>query len=212
MERSRCSAVVANDLSDLRVKRLCFRDGAVMTYVLTDAPDVAAQFFFELELTLTDAHYGTVHGDGPPRDPGCEPVMDRLLDRFRSRFSRQDLGGAFGSVAVRGPDGAHLMTPRTKSPDVTARDCVMARVDHARRAVHTDGGKATMNAPLLANALSAVPHAAAVVHLHEQCPGFPTVPYAPPGTRRDSVRPRPPFNIEHHGLVMCVDAAGETLA
>lgn len=47
----------------------------------------------------------------------------------------------------------------------------------------------------------------AMLHLHEQLPGVPTVPYAPPGTVRDNEReiPGPVFNIEGHGFIACLD-------
>ncbi len=52
-----------------------------------------------------------------------------------------------------------------------------------------------------------------VLHLHEQLPGVPTLPYGPPGTDRDNLRVLPDgvraFNIQGHGFVACLDS--ETL-
>jgi hypothetical protein len=71
--------------------------------------------------------------------------------------------------------------------------------------------KATMNATLLMRHLKQHPSAAAVLHLHEQLPNVPTVPYAPPGTVRDNLREiiGHVYNIEGHGCIASLDEHGE---
>jgi hypothetical protein len=71
--------------------------------------------------------------------------------------------------------------------------------------------KATMNALLLLRHLKQYPEAAAVLHLHEQLPNWPTAPYAPPGTVRDNLREivLPIYNIEGHGCIIALDERGE---
>ena len=84
-------------------------------------------------------------------------------------------------------------------------------VNNDKRKVYSAGGKASLNAPLLATCFDnpAVDH---IVHYHEQVEGLPTYPYAPPGTVRDSTRPNhTSFNIAEHGCMLLFDNEGRML-
>jgi len=125
--------------------------------------------------------------------------------------------------ALLGPlsGGGYLTTPRVKDGSFTSADAVYLApwLKTKERIVQVGkGAKATMNAPLLMRVAQwARQHAQegscfavrepVVLHLHEQLPGVPTVPYAPPGTDRDNLRdiPGPVFNIEGHGFIACLD-------
>jgi hypothetical protein len=169
----------------------------------------------------------------------CEDLFDRIADKYRLRFGhkipindREFTDHVFGSLAVRTGTGA-LCTPRMKNVlfskcdavDVlypTADDLKQRRVRVIHHGMHEqrDGQwvesgkpvpKATMNATLLLRHLQAHPSASAVLHLHEQLPDRPTVPYAPPGTARDNLREivGHAYNIEGHGCIISLDENGE---
>jgi hypothetical protein len=170
----------------------------------------------------------------------CEDLFDAIVDKYRLRFVHKvPINGrvfndwVFGSVAVRTGTGA-LVSPREKSALFSKRDAIdvlyptdddlkqrRVRVIHHGMHEMQDGKwvesgrpvpKASMNALLLLRHLQAHPSATAVLHLHEQLPDRPTVPYAPPGTVRDNLREiahLPAYNIEGHGCVIALDERGE---
>jgi hypothetical protein len=156
----------------------------------------------------------------------CEDLFDLIADKYRDRFVRKVAGSdrVFGAIAVRTGTGA-LCTPREKNETfnkLNAPDVLWPTDDDLRnrrvRVIHQfeDGTfaplpKATMNALLLLRHLKMHPEAAAVLHLHEQLPGVPTVPYAPPGTVRDNMREivGQAYNIEGHGCIVSLDERGE---
>lgn len=117
----------------------------------------------------------------------------------------------FGSVAVRVGD-YFLVSPREKGSMFSSKDAVLVK-GVKDRVVHTLGGKATLNAPLLVRHLLRFPQIQGVVHLHTFKDDFSTKPYAPPGTARDNERPIPGYvyNIEGHGVVGAVGTQGRIL-
>jgi DNA/pantothenate metabolism flavoprotein len=169
----------------------------------------------------------------------CEDLFDLIADKYRLRFvhkvpvnNHTFSDHAFGALAVRTGTGA-LVTPRKKTALFSKRDAVdvlyptdadlkqrrVRVIHHGMHEMH-DGKwvesslsvpKASMNATLLLRHLQAHPSAAAVLHLHEQLPDRPTVPYAPPGTARDNLREiiTPAYNIEGHGCIVALDQRGE---
>jgi phosphopantothenoylcysteine decarboxylase/phosphopantothenate--cysteine ligase len=207
IDRTRSHAVIANDRDNLKLKLLCFPDGAVLPF-----DDDFDGLYSELKSMIEDVHYSTTIVDHSlPADPGADRLMNALLDRYRSHFSQPWAGGFrnFGSVAVRRSDGLALMTPRVKGDlPIYASNCVTVEV-MGRNVLAS--GKATMNAPLLWNVLKRNERAAAVVHVHTESSSFPVRRYAPPGTVRDSERTssEASFHIQHHGIVACVNASGE---
>jgi hypothetical protein len=117
----------------------------------------------------------------------------------------------FGSVAVRLGD-SFLVSPREKGAMFSSRDAVLVKKVE-NRVVYTLGAKATLNAPLLIRHLEKFPQTQGVVHLHTFREGFPTKPYAPPGTVRDNDRHIPGYvyNIEGHGVISSVSPKGVML-
>jgi len=99
----------------------------------------------------------------------------------------------------------------------------VSAVSEATRTVRTAGGKASLNVPLLARCYRrwsiGNPNVAGVLHLHEQLrypQNIPLLPYAPPGTWRDTnreidVHPKA-INIEGHGFVAAIGKDGYILA
>jgi hypothetical protein len=212
IQRSKAHAVVANDKTNLRLKLLCFPDGTVIHY-----DDDFDRLYEELELMITDEHFHTVEDRQIPcPESWVIAIMENVLDRYRPRFLKDFAGQgcAFGSIAVRDPvNDTMLVTPRTKSSMITANQCVVAKADLEERKVTVNWNKATVNAPLLWKMLKNFGAASAILHLHEDLPGVPTVDYAPPGTVRDSDRRDlpPAFNIRGHGFVACLNRYGDIL-
>ena len=210
--RAKCNAVVANDMGrGLRRKLVVNQDRTVQEYA-DDFDGMYANLLGHIE----DEHYHTVENSvgKPDPDPAARALFDRVVAKYESGFTKRDSTSdrVFGSVLVRSSLG-FLVSPREKGARFGSPDAVDVRkvIGHS---VHTFGGHATLNAPLLVQMAKKYPEAHAVLHQHEQIPGLPTVDYAPPGTVRDNDRdiPGPAFNIKGHGFVACLDADLNTIA
>ena len=207
---ARCNVVVANDLSKLKSKYLVYPDRSVVEYQVNDT-----DFYRALLDVLLDEHYqtwGAGRGATEEERKGIEKAckkFDSLVDKYRDGFVPVAGGRVFGSLAVQVPglEWIWLCSPREKGAQFTSKDAVLVYgVDYDGKKVFAEGEKkATLNAPLLIRTGS-LHMAGAVLHLHEQLPGVPTVPYAPPGTARDNNReiPGPVFNIKGHGFIKCL--------
>jgi hypothetical protein len=220
---AKCHAVIANDMNELRLKTVTYPDRASFDFDIRVGE--GDSFYQHLEAIITDEHFHTA---------SCSPgwtteqaeyekamkLFGRIARKYRARFVQKSPGHGrvFGSIAVR-LDGGALCSPREKFAEFDGEDSVdvapLTKDDIANREVNVVGrdAKATMNAPLLLRHLDAYPKAAAVLHLHEQLPDVPTVPYAPPGTVRDNLREivAPIYNIDGHGFIAALDDKGEFL-
>jgi hypothetical protein len=218
---ARCNAIVANDMrakAGLKSKLIVHPDRTVVRRTLA-SPFEADRFYEHLHQIILDEHYRT-----RPDVVKAKKLFDSVVERYRGRFSRRVGDGdehVFGAVAVRVEGGA-LCSPREKDRTFYSDDAVLAESlteddckAHAVRArplaADSENSRASLNAPLLLRHLEKYPKAAAVLHLHEQLVGMPTVPYAPPSTARDNEReiPGPVYNIEGHGFIAALDANGE---
>lgn len=210
---ARCNAVVMNDMkAGLHRKTLLYPDQASFDFDLKAG--LVSRFYEHLGFLLRDRHYRTKEEAGVGTvPPEAFALFDRIVDMYRSRFVPVGQNRVFGSLAVRlSFGGAALMSPREKGEHFTSKDAVV--VSHVEgETVYTNGGKATLNAPLLSHHLLKHPKARAVLHLHEQLPGADVQRYAPPGTIRDSIRPESNsiFNIEGHGFIATLDDEGAML-
>ena len=207
------TAVFANDRQDLDIKYAVTKE--MGEHVLQSDKELV-NF---INLLLADSYYTTIF-ESPQRSFSfVEKVKfgSELLYQFGMQFNKQ-YGKAqyrFGIVAMRCEEG-FLTTVRGKKElgDWTH----VLRIDNGElpRVVvngeynHT---KATLNAPLLGNIFSANPRVQTIIHYHEQVDGFKTLPYAPPGTVRDSVREdiSHGFNIEGHGTFKLFNGNGEQI-
>lgn len=211
--KSHANVVVANDLQRLKMKTLVYPDGSAR-----DMEDFERLYEY-LEATIDDRFYRTERAQaaGSPAysDPSehdlnrAQVKFDNLCARYRERFKKWPTGPhgperVYGAIAVRIDSDHVLVSPREKGEMFDSRDAVVVtEVNTARHVVFTMfGRKATLNAPLLVRVMGKF-KANAVVHLHEQNPKWPTLPYAPPGTVRDNERKleTEAFNIEGHGCV-----------
>jgi len=222
---AKCNVVLANDMGHgLKRKQLVFQDRTVI-----DFDDDFERLFRTLQGVIDDKHFATFRSGpdiseikGDPRFKNSVGFFDRIVDRYRERFTHRQAGNdrVFGGLLVPTMAEGYLLSPREKGEMFTSGDAAWAPAQQEfsqHRIYVAPGPKATLNAPLLIRFWEKWkdhPRATAVLHLHEQLPGIPTVPYAPPGTERDNLRELPAvpaFNIAGHGFVACVDADGEII-
>ena len=208
--KGHCNVVVANDLSNLKVKTLVYPDGRQKDIESFDA------MYAELKSVIDDEFYRTeidmrARALDLDKLEAAKGLFDHICICYRDRFVKRPDGQdrVFGSVAVRIDGQNVLVSPREKGTLFTSKDAVVVtEVDRERHIVRTLGGlKATLNAPLLLNVLAKYGEVM-VVHLHEEPKHFVTLPYAPPGSVRDNDRAIPdldiPFNLEGHGCVFAL--------
>mgnify|MGYP002788255012 FL=1 len=217
---AKCNVVLANDMGHgLKMKRLVFQDRTVMEF-----DDDFEGLFQALQGVIDDQHFAThrlesstSHILEDSRWSGDRRRFDEIVAKYRDRFAHRQAGSdrVFGGLLV--PTGAegYLLSPREKGEMFSSADAAwlpaLQNFD-PHRVLVAKGPKATLNAPLLVRVWEKWkdhPKVVAVLHLHEQLPNVPTVPYAPPGTARDNLRDLdnlpPAFNIEGHGFVACLD-------
>jgi len=163
---------------------------------------------------LTDEHYKTMPASHLSTRFWMQAggLFDAVVAKYRERFVQRQDGAdkVFGAVCLPNRDGTAggICSPREKGKAFTVMDAVeVTNVQERIIYVNDPQAKATLNAPLLIRVGQKYPQAAAILHLHEQLPGVPTVPFAPPSTVRDNEReiPGPVFNIEGHGFIACLD-------
>jgi hypothetical protein len=215
--KSKCNAVIANDQKLLKTKRVVYQDRTVQSFDFRrGGGDAFEQTLIDI---IEDEHYCTKEVDSDiVVSDFSRGTFDVIVDKYRERFTPRQAEGSdkvFGAVLVRLANG-YLASPREKGELFTSYESAL--VESVKdRTVHVASHigspvKATLNAPLLARVADKY-NVATVLHLHEQLPGVPTVPYAPPGTVRDNERdiPAPVFNIEGHGFIACLDEDEEIL-
>lgn len=219
IHNAKCHAVIANDMGrGLKRKLLVYPDHTVQEY-----NDDFEGFFLELEQIIQDKYWRTeplspewndytqdlLHAESWSE---ARHTFDAVVGRYNKRFYPRTSDTVFGSLLVSGP-GGFLLSPRTKDAAFTsAQATVCQNIVMFNRTLLVapcatgTTPKATMNAPLLIRMWQKY-RPKAVLHLHEQISGAPTVAYAPPGTDRDNMRdiPSPVFNIEGHGFIACLN-------
>jgi hypothetical protein len=199
---AKATAVFANDTTNLQQKFAITKERGV--HPLSQGE--LAAWIWEM---VNDEYYSTnVAKDWPNDDAEAISKTKELIKLYADRFTKVEGGLVFGTVAVRTSNGFVTTARGKRELDSVA---YVVSVDHAQRAVYSAGGKASLNAPLLARAFQNK-QVEYIVHYHEQVDGLPTYPYAPPGTVRDTDRPNhSSFNIEEHGCILLFDKDGRRL-
>jgi phosphopantothenate-cysteine ligase len=213
---ARADLVVANDTANLGRKLLVTKERSVIETRDTGLLRV-------LDEMSCDVHYSTRFAlyVGQSAAVGVAAYKyRRLVDYYGEsvgRFGRVPEGHLFGCIAVRvaDPPGnfqGFVCSARGKNSLQHDGWVHVSRVDHDERIVHVTGGngqdrKASLNAPLLHHIFVTHPWVEAIVHTHRIGSGLPTLPYAPPGTVRDTERALPgrDFEIEHHGTYLLLE-------
>jgi len=218
---ARADLVVANDATNLDRKLLVTKERSVIEIHRTDGYcglDNKAQSLIDLvdflDAMAGDKHYRTEESydyQVPEGQPVAlvARIMRKAVERYgrlREHYEPQmeaagktEGGYLFGCIATRSVNDGFYISRRGKAGLEEAVH--VAKVDHFTREVHSIQGKASLNAPLIDKLFLKHPVAKAIVHMHDHDTGLPVLPYAPPGTVRDSCRDLPDgdFEIEHHG-------------
>ena len=205
---AKATAVIANDAENLDEKFVVTKERGVHPMKQSDL----AQWIWEM---LHDTYYSTefIPDRGFSVNATCK--LSELLKSYKEKFLHTESGLIFGTVAVRDEQGGFQTTAHGKRE--LDSFTFVERVDHEKHIVYGRAPmKATLNAPLLAKMFEN-PNVDHIVHYHEQIDpyaslAFPTYPYAPPGTVRDSDRPNhTSFNINEHGCMLLFDKNGRML-
>lgn len=216
VQESGATAVFANDATNLNQVYAVTKERAVH-------PLCRENIVFWLRPFLEDEYYRTVVYKGRLTALGLEDFarMEDLIQRYKDRFITVEGDYIFGTVAVRLSGNAFLTTGRGKKE--LDHFVIVHAVDHKQRLVIVDthGAKATLNAPLLSYIFENLPRVDAIVHYHQCDDRYPYMPYAPPGTVRDSIRSQvlfihdikhpQSFNIENHGCFLLLNRNGDVL-
>jgi len=189
---SKATAVFANDANDLDQIYMVTKERG-------EHPMKRAQLEWVIREMLADEYYHT----GKFGVAEYDRAFNEMIEKCAPRFTAVENGYVFGTVAMRDRSTSHgsfKTTGRGKKEADTVVDVL--QVDHDNREViATD--KASLNAPLLHHIFATNRDINWIIHFHEQVPGLPTLPYAPPGTVRDSLRDvKSSFNIEGHGCFL----------
>lgn len=195
---SRATAVFANDAKDLDRKYAVTKDMVVQPLTAYDLPK------FIMDYTW-DTYYRTkISGPSGWFDaPLAIERAKRLAERFKDKF--QPVGKrnlVFGTVATRIHGSSGFAVTRRGKTEMDGWETV-DMVLHDLLEVRSSG-KVSLNAPLLSTIFNQVPGANSIVHYHQvECPDLHRLPYAPPGTMRDSRRDiRGSFAIQGHGAFL----------
>ncbi|MDF2881277.1 MAG: hypothetical protein K0R54_1834 [Clostridiaceae bacterium] len=208
---SKATAVFANDTKDLTKKYAITKERSIIELNMETYPD----FIWE---ALNDKHYSTMHSsttcykeDEAISTKEVVGKFEFYKEKYKEKFEKI-YGGKykFGTIAVRIDNEMFFTTARGKRE--LEETVVVKDVDHNLKKVIVYGiKKASLNAPLLANIFKN-PKIDVIVHYHEEDNNYPTLPYAFPGTVRDSVRNiTGSFNIENHGCFLLFDKEGNLI-
>lgn len=206
---SRATAVFANDRKDLKAVYAVTKERGEHPM----ARDDIAKFIVDC---ISDEYYATkCRADNIA---SINPTVIALIERWGQWGKSVEDGHIFGSVAVNPcryfkkdnsctwREPYFVTTTRHKKSFADLASVV--DVDHVRRTVSVaKKAKASLNAPLFAHIFDEHEECAVIVHAHVHIKEFPTLPYAPPGTVRDSQRklPQSSFNIEGHGCFLLLN-------
>lgn len=202
---SRADCVIANDARRLDEKFAVCKDFSVHALTFTGATGYA-KFIFDM---IQDVHYTTettMHDLVWSDYNKAYDTMKALIacQSYKDKFLPNETGMIFGAVAVRAGDG-FLTTSRGKRDMEKFVEVIGVVHSESKPTVYVGHGdkKATLNAPLLDWLFKVNRSVEAIVHYHGPKPdGVTVVPWAPPGTLRDSTRDLPSsttFYIENHG-------------
>lgn len=197
----RCNVVIANDRSDLRTKFLVFPDRSVHRTHVSDLSAAVLKLLRDVRDTCPPAVVGEEHEQPSAMHVASAMNVYRDLSVYYPGNTCPERGDhTFGATCVPILEGGYLVSPREKT--LSQNHPVFVGADGAYQGPR----KPTLNAKLLMRL--ALEWGSAVVHQHIFLADVPTLPYAPPGTKRDTLRDIPAgcraFNIEGHGCFFAV--------
>jgi hypothetical protein len=201
-------AVVAHDAKDLQHKYIVTKERGV--HPVENEGLVA--YLWSL---MTDTYYRSIVA--PPDEFSADEgvfrsEVARWMAGMPELFTKVESGLLFGTIAMRPLCGTEGFWTTARGKTELSGAVHVKRVDHVERKVHTVRTKATLNAPLLDRIFQTLPNVQSIVHAHHQLPELPTLPYAPPGSVRDTERTiTGSFNIAEHGCFMLFDIEGKQI-
>jgi len=152
-----------------------------------------------------DVYFKTVESENGKYSRQDLDLYHKYLNEYKNQMSEKHglAGYLFGTVAINSLQNNMITTTRGK--DNLKEFTLVTGVDFDKQIVHTHGKKATLNAPLLYN-LFKIDGVKSIVHTHQFDESLPFLPYANPGTIRDSLRKvNGSFNISAHGVFKLFD-------
>ncbi len=164
---------------------------------------------------MYEKYYSTVLPDSPDSLPESGEAkadikiwkarLKKIIDENKNSFIKVDEGFVFGSAAMLfQPNGQSFITTARGKNEIDDFAFVNS-VDHQKREVYcAKDKKASLNAPLFHYIFThfSVDY---ILHFHHQREDLMTLPYATPGTDKDSTKralTRPSFNIRGHGCIL----------
>lgn len=209
---SGASAVFSNDASNLDRKLIITKEYSKQ---VIEGNDNLSKF---ISTMIEDEYYHThsvrwpteINNNNIEAKKRCEEFARIFSDKFNKTYGKK--GYRFGTIASRiaGSSSVSFITTIRGKEDLSSWTDVIS-VNHSDRSVMVGGPKATLNAPLLHHLFEINPNCRTIVHYHENNTGLSVVNWAPPGTKRDSLRDiKTSFEIEHHG-VFCLYGENDEL-
>ncbi len=201
---SKATYIFANQVGSLKDVQIVTKERAVI-------PIKRENLASHILTAIQDEYYKTELGRTEwLGSPDTQDRFQYLLDSFGMSFTKTPEGYYFGTIAVRNNPTMPGFLTTGRGKNELEDQAFVSHVDHVRKIVTTTTPrKATLNAPLLDWIFKTDAKVKHIVHAHYQSPGLPTLPYAPSGTVRDSIRELEPFlhdkglggfNIEGHGF------------
>jgi hypothetical protein len=207
---SKAVTVFANDAMDLMQKYAVTKERGVHPMHNNDV----AQWILD---RLEEKYYYTIMAKNHKITDEMEEnkeYLRKLLCSHKCNFVETEEGYVFGSGAIRYAGARRHFVTTARGKNELEEFAFVDNIDHSERKICCSTPvKASLNAPLFDSIFFTFPDVKQILHFHHQREDLVTVPYATPGTDKDSVRekPGPSFNIEGHGCILSYDKLGKLL-
>lgn len=208
---SKAVTVFANDAMDLMQKYAVTKERGVHPMHNDDV----AQWILD---RLDEKYYKTLTAKTDRVDDQMAAGRDRLeiiIKEHKHSFITTDEGFVFGSAAYQVSEDGQKFVTTARGKNEAADFAYVTAVDNDKRQVWcATTKKATLNAPLFYRIFGKFFNVKYILHFHHQRDDLVTLPYATPGTDKDSVRAlvaHPSFNIEGHGCILSFNKEGKLL-
>ena len=203
---SNSNFVVANDATKLDDKFIVTKEKSEIPLTELTLP----QFIVS---AAKDKYYSTeiIDNNNPMLFDTNYPI---LSERYKEQINigydtKRDI--LFGCIAVRHGNGFIVSSRGKKNILETS---YVEDVDHSNLKLKVKGEKkASINSPLIDKIFTMMPKVQSIVHYHKIERDLMVLPYAFPGTTKDSLRniPGHSFCIDHHGTFLLLDKEGKIL-
>jgi hypothetical protein len=207
---SKAVTVFANDAMDLMQKYAVTKERGVHPM----HNNQVAQWILD---RLKEKYYSTVMAKNHKITSEMEEnkeYLRKLLCSHKCNFVETEEGYVFGSGAIRYAGARRHFVTTARGKNELEEFAFVDNIDHTKRKICCSTPmKASLNAPLFDSIFFTFPNVKQILHFHHQREDLITLPYATPGTDKDSVRekPGPSFNIEGHGCILSYDKLGKLI-